>query len=251
MSDKLEKTRSGLIYKTETILKNKTKLRELRERKAKQKLKNIITMKNRKKPTDEIKRPEDFVIEYREKQKNYRQYKNRKNKKLDILNIQDNDLIFIIRIKGNKHLTDHQKTIFKILKLIKQHEGSIYIVDKNLKKIISSVENFIIYGFINKKNFKNILSKRGFLKYDNGLKAIKSNKLVEDVFGEQNIICIEDLVSEVFSKGKHFVVIKKFLRTFKLNKPTEGYGDKSSKFEKGGAWGFYGEKLNSLIEKMI
>ena len=63
--EKLEKTRSGLIYKTETILKNKTKLKELRERKAKQKLKNIITLKNRTKIKDEIKRPEDFVINYR------------------------------------------------------------------------------------------------------------------------------------------------------------------------------------------
>lgn len=251
MSDKLEKTRSGLIYKTETILKNKTKLKELRERKAKQKLKNIITMKNRQKPTDEIKRPEDFVIEYREKQKNYKQYKNRKNKQLDILNIKDNDLVFIIRIKGNKHLTDHQKTVFKILKLLKQHEGQIYIVDKNLKKVISSVENFIIYGFINKKNFKNVVSKRGFLKFNNALMPIKSNKLVEDVFGEKNIICIEDLVSEVFSKGIHFDFIKKSLRTFKLNKPTEGYGDKTCRHNKGGAWGFYGQDLNSLIEKMI
>jgi large subunit ribosomal protein L7e len=249
--ENLEKSSNGLIYKTETILKNRTKLKELRERKSRQKLKNIIEFKNRPKLKDEIKRPEDFVTEYREKQKNYNQYKKRLHKDLELLNIKENDLIFIIRIRGDKNLSDNQKKLFKILNLKKQHEGSIFVVDKNLKKSISCLENYIIYGFINKKNFKDLITKRGYLKYNNGLHPIKSNKLVEDVLGEKNIICVEDIVSEIFSKGENFNFIKKVLRTFKLNKPTEGYGNKASRFVNDGAWGFHGDKLNLLIEKMI
>lgn len=38
--------------------------------------------------------------------------------------------------------------------------------------------------------------------------------------------------------------------TFKLNKPTEGYGDKLKPINNGGAWG-YNENLNDLVKKMI
>lgn len=43
----------------------------------------------------------------------------------------------------------------------------------------------------------------------------------------------------------------KKLCTFKLNKPTEGYGEKHLPVNKGGAWGDRKSDLNELIEKMI
>lgn len=41
------------------------------------------------------------------------------------------------------------------------------------------------------------------------------------------------------------------LCTFKLNKPTEGYGDKLIPVQKGGAWGDRKENLDELVGKMI
>ena len=58
--------KNGLIYKAEVILKNKTRLREIRERKARQKLSSILNQRKKKNaPRSQIKRPEDFVNKYR------------------------------------------------------------------------------------------------------------------------------------------------------------------------------------------
>lgn len=40
------------------------------------------------------------------------------------------------------------------------------------------------------------------------------------------------------------------ISSFKLNKPTEGYGDKTIPKEKGGAWG-ENPKISDLVMKMI
>ena len=41
------------------------------------------------------------------------------------------------------------------------------------------------------------------------------------------------------------------ISTFKLNKPTEGYGVKYLPLNKGGAWGNYKTGLPELLSKMI
>jgi len=66
-------------------------------------------------------------------------------------------------------------------------------------KAINSLENFICYGFINKNTFKSLLLKRGYLRNEKKIFSIKSNKVVEDAMGALGIICVEDIVSEIFS----------------------------------------------------
>lgn len=56
--------------------------------------------------------------------------------------------------------------------------------------------------------------------------AINSNKVVEMKFGEIGMLCIEDIVSEIFKQGNNAEKIIDGLSTFKLNKPTDGYGNK-------------------------
>ena len=47
MSEELIQGKNGLIYKTATYLKNATKLREIRQNKAKQKLQSIVLNKKK------------------------------------------------------------------------------------------------------------------------------------------------------------------------------------------------------------
>ena len=41
------------------------------------------------------------------------------------------------------------------------------------------------------------------------------------------------------------------IRTFKLVKPTEGYGDKKLPISKGGAWGQFNGDFSEFVFKMI
>ena len=47
------------------------------------------------------------------------------------------------------------------------------------------------------------------------------------------------------------MLCREIIRTFKLTKPTEGYGEKKLPVSKGGAWGQRGEDFSDFIFKMI
>ena len=255
MSDNeaLQKTNSGLIYKAETVLKHKNKLDEIRERKAKQKLASIqIQRQAQKAPKSDIKRPEDFVRAYRETQKNYTDYKKRKQRnKANSGELNIGDVLLVLRIRGDKNLSAQQKKLLSKLRIKKQHEAVLLRVDQPLIDILKSVENCVIYGHISHAVAKELVTKRGQLRKDKQIVSINSNEVVENVLGELGIICIEDIVSAIARGNKDFDVVQKHLCTFKLSKPTEGYGDKRLPITKAGVWGYRGNGMNELVNVMI
>ena len=95
-----------------------------------------------------------------------------------------------------------------------------------------------------------MIFKRGYVKNGKEVVAINSNQKIENVLGDLGIICVEDLVAEMFASNKNFEEINKKLCTFKLNKPNEGYGNKLAPVSKGGVWG-ENKGIEVLIKKMI
>ena len=65
------------------------------------------------------------------------------------------------------------------------------------------------------------------------------------------MICIEDLIHEIFTVGPHFKQATNFLWPFKLNNPTGGWRKKTTHFVDGGDSGNREDKLNILLRKMI
>jgi len=109
----------------------------------------IQKKKNLKNPDllETVKRPEKFIMEYREKQRNYVQQKKRGHQLTgDDIN---GKVIIAVRIKGDKNLTDRQKFLLKrYLKLKKQHEVAIIKVNEEIEKIFKICEPFIAYGYV-------------------------------------------------------------------------------------------------------
>ncbi len=95
--------------------------------------------------------------------------------------------------------------------LRKQHELGFLEYNDMTKKNLKLIENFIIFGSINRPVIRTLLSKRGFLKNEKELIPIKSNKVVEDILGNEGLVCIEDLVTEIATVGSNFEKIKKYL----------------------------------------
>lgn len=196
----------------------------------------------------DIKRPEDFVHNYRNTQRNYSHYLKRKRK--DIGDCDSKELVFVIRIKGSKNLSENQKKLFNLLKLKKIHEARLFRLTPEIKKILTSLENQITFGKINQNTFQNLILKRGYVRNGKQIVAINSNQKIEDVLGELGIVCVEDLVAEMYLTMQNFEEINKKLCTFKLNKPNEGYGNKLAPASKGGVWG-ENKSLEDLVKKMI
>ena len=69
--------------------------------------------------------------------------------------------------------------------------------------------------------------------------------------GKFGIICMEDLIHEIYTVGPNFKQAANFLWPFKLNTPTGGWRRKYNHFNDGGDFGCREEQINPLLKRMI
>lgn len=81
---------------------------------------------------------------------------------------------------------------------------------------------------------------------------MSSNTQIEEIFRNSGIICIEDVVHEVFTCGANFDKVSKALYPFVLPNPKDGWiGKKGLGFQKGGIAGFRGDQLNEFLRSIL
>lgn len=91
---------------------------------------------------------------------------------------------------------------------------------------------------------------RGFGKVDGNRIALTDNSIIEGALGKHGIICIEDLIHEIFTVGPAFKQANNFLWPFQLSSPKGGFTDKRRHYIEGGDAGNREEKINTLIQAM-
>ena len=69
--------------------------------------------------------------------------------------------------------------------------------------------------------------------------------------GKKDIICMEDLIHEIFTVGPNFKRAANFLWPFKLNTPLGGWRRKNNHFVEGGDHGNREDMINALLKRMI
>lgn len=102
----------------------------------------------------------------------------------------------------------------------------------------------------NLQSVKELLYKRGYGKVEKQRIPLTDNKIVEAALGKHNIICMEDLVHEIYTVGPHFKEANNFLWPFKLSSPLGGFTKKGTHFAEGGDAGNREELINELISRM-
>lgn len=68
--------------------------------------------------------------------------------------------------------------------------------------------------------------------------------------GKFGIICMEDVIHEIYTVGKNFKVVNNFLWPFKLSSPRGGMKKKTIHFVEGGDAGNREDQINRLIRRM-
>ena len=91
----------------------------------------------------------------------------------------------------------------------------------------------------------------GYGSIDGEKSALSSNVIIENKFSKQGLLCLEDVVKEIFEAGPHFEMLIKFMYPFKLQPPKGGFRRVAVHFSKNGSWGNRADKINSLIRKML
>merc|ERR1711916_62908 len=112
------------------------------------------------------------------------------------------------------------------------------------------VEPWIAYGYPNLKSVRELIYKRGYGDIKGDRIALTDNTIIEKSLGRYNIICIEDLIHEIYTVGPNFREANRFLKPFKLTSPVGGLKKKVNHFVEGGDCGNRENKINGLIARM-
>ena len=74
--------------------------------------------------------------------------------------------------------------------------------------------------------------------------------VLPQALGSKNILCIEDLIHEIYTVGPAFKEASNFLWPFKLNSARGGIDKKRLHYVEGGQAGNREGKINNLIRRM-
>eukprot|EP00877_Chromochloris_zofingiensis_P006287 jgi/Chrzof1/1911/Cz10g26010.t1 len=123
-------------------------------------------------------------------------------------------------------------------------------INKATIGLLKRVEPYIAWGYPNLKTVKELMYKRGFAKVNGNRIPLTDNKVVEQELGKHNIICVEDLIHEIYTVGPAFREANNFLWPFKLSSAVGGIDKKRLHYVEGGQAGNREQKINALIRKM-
>eukprot|EP00871_Galdieria_phlegrea_P003575 jgi/Galph1/4218/GphlegSOOS_G2838.1 len=238
----------------ETILKKKALREKLRAKKA------AAAAKQKKKEAERrneiFKRAEQYVKEYREKERAEIEARRRAKAEKKFYVPAGAKVAFVIRIKGILGVDPRTKKILRLLRLRQINNGVFVKVNAATMQMLQRVEPYIAYGYPNLKSIRDLIYKRGHIKIGRPTAwsriPLADNRLVEQVLGKYGIICVEDMIHEIYTCGPHFKQVNKFLWPFRLNSPKGGFSrhGKRRHFIEGGEFGNREHLINRLIRRM-
>merc|ERR1711976_768074 len=161
-------------------------------------------------------------------------------------------LAIVVRIRGINGVDPKTRKILQLFRLPQIHNATFVRLNAATQKMLRLVEPYIAFGYPNLKTVRELIYKRGFAKVNGDRIAITSNKIVEEGLKRSaaDIICVEDMIHEIYTVGPNFKAVNNFLWPFKLSNPTGGLKQKRRHFIEGGDYGNREEHINELVRRM-
>lgn len=233
----------------ESVLKKRATLKELAEKRAELKKKEGKERLVKRKQI--FKRAEQYVKEYKAAENETIRLKRAAKAAGNIYVPAEAKVAFVVRIRGITGVPPKTKKILQLLRLRQIHNGVFVKLNKATVTMLRLVEPYIAYGYPSLKTVKDLVYKRGFGK-SNGMRVpIADNSVIESVLGKYGIICVEDLIHEIYTCGPNFKQASNFLWPFKLSSPLGGFKNKLIHYNEGGDAGNRAERIGDLVNRMI
>merc|ERR1711976_568054 len=198
-----------------------------------------------------FKRAQNYVKEYKMKEqeqiKNYKEMKKTGN----FIVPDEPRLAFVIRIRGINGVHPRPRKVLQLFRLRQINNGVFIRLNKATLNMLKIAEPYVAWGVPNLKTVRELIYKRGYGKVNHQRIPLTDNNIIENELGKQNIICMEDLIHEIFTVGPEFKYAANFLWPFKLSSPLGGWRRKYNHFNDGGDFGFRDTAIDALVKKMI
>ncbi|CAM9339114.1 unnamed protein product [Ectocarpus sp. 8 AP-2014] len=203
------------------------------------------------KKTEIFERAERYVKEYRAQENDSIRFRREAKAAGNIHVPAEAGVVIVVRIRGIIGVSPKVRKILQLLRL-RQINNSVFVkLNAATVKMLRLVEPYVAYGYPNLKTVRELIYKRGFGKVNKQRIPISDNSVVEGTLGKAGIICVEDLIHEIYTVGPNFKAANNFLWPFKLSNPNGGFRQKLLHFNEGGDAGQRGVKINALIKRML
>ncbi|KAB5535416.1 hypothetical protein PHYPO_G00117430 [Pangasianodon hypophthalmus] len=159
-------------------------------------------------------------------------------------------LAFVIRIRGINGVSPKVRKVLQLLRLRQIFNGVFVKLNKASINMLRIAEPYIAWGYPNLKSVRELIYKRGYGKINKQRIPLTDNSLIEKTIGSYGIICMEDLIHEIYTVGRNFKAANNFLWPFKLSSPRGGMNKKTTHFVEGGDAGNREDQINRLIRRM-
>ena len=252
----------------ESILKKRKTLKRISD--ARKKAKTIGHKKGVARRKVVFKRAETYVREYRKREKDEVRLRKLAKKQGNFYVQDEPKLAFVIRIRGINGVSPQVRKILQLLRFVficlfvclfvclfifyhrlRQINNGVFIrINKSTHNMLRLVEPYIAWGYPNLKSVRELIYKRGFGKIHGQRIALTDNELVRKSLGHKGIICMEDLIHQIFTVGPHFKRTSNFMWPFKLSHPKGGMSKKGTHFVEGGDHGNREDYINNMIRRM-
>jgi large subunit ribosomal protein L7e len=157
----------------------------------------------------------------------------------------------VVRIRGIAKVAPKQRKVLQLLRL-RQIFNCVFVkVNKPMENMLRLVEPYIAYGYPSLKTIRALVYKRGHLKVNGQRVKINNNKLVKDKYSNDDVVCVEDVVNQIYTAGKHFRTVTNGLWPFKLAPPRGGMRQKRRHFVEGGDFGNRDTLINRFLARCI
>jgi 60S ribosomal protein uL30 len=239
---------SFATYTPESVLKKRRTQEEVKARRDKRLLAERKSKNKQRKAI--FKKAEDYVAEYRTREKALIRSKRQAKNAGNFFVAPEPKVVFAIRVRGIMRTSPKTTKILQLLRLRQVHNGVFIRMNQATHTMLRLVEPYVTYGEPNLKTVTELMYKRGFGKINRQRIPLNDNSVIAGALGKFGIVCMEDLIHEIFTCGKNFKEASNFLWPFKLNSPLGGWVDKGIHYSEGGDAGNREEDINKLVRRM-
>ncbi|KAI8073511.1 ribosomal protein L30, ferredoxin-like fold domain-containing protein [Gilbertella persicaria] len=217
-----------------------------------------ITTSKKNKETRKIifKKADAYIQEYRQREYDECRLRRQAKSQGNFFVPAQPKLVFVIRIQGINDIHPKVKKVLHLFRLLQINNGIFVKLNKATSQLLQIIEPYVTYGPPNLKTVRELIYKRGYAKIKGQRIPISDNQQIADNLGQLGIICIEDVIHEIFTVGDHFKQVNQFLWPFKLSNPSgqkkvSWKPRKSKHYVEGGDAGDREWDINKLIQAMI
>nr|AFK43585.1 unknown [Lotus japonicus] len=158
--------------------------------------------------------------------------------------------VVIIQIQGKKYIHPITRKVLFSLGLRRLFSAVFVKSTEQIMSKLQRVAPYVTYGYPNLESIKELLYKKGHAKIDER-KVSLTDSIIGQELGKFGILCMEDMVHQIYNVGPHFKEVVRFIWPFELNKPSDGFKGSKTLFKNGGDAGNREDSINELINKMM